>query len=129
MSDLNPAHFAIFRDWDGRTHVQYRICAKTLKTVKLCRKGLLLASVRRNKAAKRGITYLPAPAAAATIGSVLAYSSFCHGRIDEGAKEILSEVYKSLGHAAQGEGSKPGSPDDPRAGSVPAATTRAGAAD
>jgi|GEM_PF-2986158 len=130
MIKLNPAHFALFIDWHGHINVQYRRRGKLIDAIKLNRRGLLLVTCKQGKLRQRGIRYLPSEQSGDVLGKVMAYCSLYPRHIDEGVKEILSQVYAVLGGTTtQGEGSKPGSPAKTPAGTKPASTTRAGAAE
>lgn len=128
MRDLNKQHFAVFVDWTGTLHIQFRIREKFLDCIKVTGRGIYIVSIKRRKAEKRGVRYVPAHKQADIVGQVAATASM--EQVPVAIRELLGQVYEGVSQATmpEGEGTMPGCPARTSADAISASTSRAGVA-
>lgn len=127
MRNLNKNHFAAFSDWCGTVHIQFRIREKFLDCIKVNGRGLSIVTIKRRKAEKRGIRYVPKKDLESIVGKVATASTVM--RVPTEMRELIGQIYEGVTETTpEGEGTMPGCPARTPADDKSASITQAGVA-
>ena len=90
IATLKPEHAGLYVDWTARLHVCYRVTTKFYHAVKVSRRGLMLATVKRSKASMRGFRKLEKDQAQQTLRKIIEATE--HKKTGQHVLDILHAV-------------------------------------